>query len=200
MEHFEPIVIPNVFMRKKPELLKRLADMSPEQAATFERDKAMIIGEESEMEAFSNFMRLFREEGSRDLVLFNGVEFLYPDAEFKTALTGEFDHILILRAKKCIVYNELKTTFSKSHALKKRQFEKFTRLLRDHFPIGEGWRLILCYGFARWPGSSADDTDRRPCSKCAQFVFMVNDYASIKAWFKGIESLSRGNPGALTRI
>ena len=170
-----------------------MADMTPEQREAFQKDKALIIGEESELAAFSNFARLFREENCRGLVLFNGVvEFLYPDAEFKVEITGEFDHILILERERCLVYNELKTTFSRSHALKKRQFEKFRRLLQDHFPIGDGWRLILCYGFTRWPGSNPEAVDNRPCSKCGEFVFMVKDFESIKTWYRGITSLLTG--------
>ena len=165
--------------------------MTTSQLAHFNSEVALLRGDESEQSSFSNFAKLFcgAKYAHMRIFLFNGVEFLYPDAKGSKALTGEFDQIIIDESKKAIIYTELKTTFSRSHAVKKRQFERFLELIRCHFPVGMGWKLVTAYGFTEWPAKKPDDgsPEMRPCTECAKNVFFVNDFQSIANWYDGLE-------------
>ena len=114
------------------------------------------------------------------IVLFTGIEFLFPSVEKDVTLVGEFDHILVIDSLKLIIYCELKATFSRSLAKRKRQFERFKDLLESHFPIGEGWRLATAYGFSRMPDNG------RLCSSCGDNVFFVNQASSLRKWLDQI--------------
>ena len=159
---FPPIFVPDVFIPKVPRAQKKLEDMTAEQREHFEEFKKTLVGDESERACFGNLRRLLTvcncplsvkrgQEGHQCILKghpnlrifsFAGTEFLYPDAEYKKTLTAEFDNIFIIDALKAIVYCELKGTFSKSHALKKKQFERFKSLIGELFPLGEGWRIL----------------------------------------------------------
>ena len=59
--------------------------------------------------------------------------------------------------------------------------------MEDHFPIGEDWNLVTSYGFTSWPTETTESCpSKRPCHECEKYVFMVNDYGSIKKWFDGL--------------
>ena len=171
--------------------------MTPEQREHFEAHRKTLVGDESERECFNNLKRLlagcdcseqginrgqhkcfFKRSAERlRIALFSGVEFLFPDADLKKELVGEFDEVLVVDELKLVIYCELKGTFSKSHALKKQQFGRFKALLENHFPIGEGWRLSTVYGFGKLPGST------KLCKRCSPYVFMMNDFESMRRWF-----------------
>ena len=186
---FDPIWVPNTFIKKRPEAIKPWSAMTVEQKQHFAKHKALIKGDESEEASFTNLSRVLSQKRYRKnrIFVFNGVEFLFPDSDFKTGLVGEFDHIIVDESKNAIIYIELKTTFSRSHAIRKRQFEKFRALVQLHFPMGEGWRLVTAYGFTEWPNSMDEGAfARRPCIECAKNVFFVDDPSSIQRWYDGI--------------
>ena len=163
--------------------------MSERERDHFRTKHATIKGTQSEQASFTNFARLFRqrEHEAMRIVFFNGVEFLYPDSSFENEMKGEFDQIIIDDSKKVIIYTELKTTFSRKQALKKRQFERFKSLVDTHFPVGEGWKLVTAYGFTEWPKPQDNEPSLRPCTTCATNIFFVIDFESIQAWYKGLE-------------
>ena len=168
--------------------------MTEEQRTHFSKEKALLRGDESERSAFSNFAELFHNKKYSDMhiFLFNGVEFLYPDSKCTKVLTGEFDQVIIDESKKAIIYTELKTTFSRSHAVKKKQFERFLELISCHFPVGQGWRLVTAYGFTEWPTPQEDGSpEMRPCNECAKNIFFVNNLKGIADWYDGLEEQLR---------
>ena len=187
---FEPISVPHTFIRKKPEVVLNWAQLTDEQKDEFEKHKNLIMGDESEEAAFTNFARLFRRPEFEDLriVSFNGVEFLFPDASYRKEITGEYDQIIVVEYVKAVFYVEYKRTFSGNHARKKRQFEKFRSLLQTHFPFGEGWKLVTSYGFSKWPDSCAE----HPWAKCMEHVFMVENYDQMEAWFDNMLAKLKG--------
>ena len=181
--------MPNTFIRKKPQITSKWARMTPEQQAEFEKYRHTILGDDYEESAFSNFARLFRENiRYKKLRIFsmNGTEFLFPDAEMKAEITGEYDQVIVVEAAKVVVYAEYKGTFSGNHARKKRQFERFREHLTNHFPAGEGWKLVTSYGFGKWPEPQDGGVGKRPCRRCEKFTFLVGDYQGIKDWFDNI--------------
>ena len=191
-EPFQPIIVPHTFIRKKPEAIMKWTEMSPEQQAELEKYKLTIVGDDAEATAFANFARLLREKRYRPLRIFtfNGVEFLFPDGSYSKQITGEYDQIIVVDVAKVVVYLEYKRTFSGNHARKKRQFEKFAQHLRNHFPVGEGWRLVTSYGFEKWPEQYEGSGMKRPCDNCRPFVFMIDDYEAMSGWFDNIISQS----------
>ena len=55
----------------------------------------------------------------------------------------------------------------------------FKKLLDDHLPVGEGWRLVTAYGFSKWPNDKKDGSpSMRPCPRCSKNVFLVDDVRS----------------------
>ena len=144
---FAPIFVPSAFIKKKPEVAKKYDEMTEVQRKHYARHKSLITGDESEQAAFTNFARLFREERyeAERIVVFHGLEFIFPSEDFTRQLTGEYDQIFVVEKRRLILYLENKTTFSRNHALKKRQFEKFRELLDIQFPVGEGWKLVTAY-------------------------------------------------------
>lgn len=185
-------MLPQTFIRKKVEVICRWESMTPEQKIEFEKYKHTVIGDDSEAAAFSNFSKLFRREKYEYTRIFsmNGIEFLFPDAEFTKEITGEYDQIIVAEEIKTIVYVEYKATFSGNHARKKQQFIKFRSLLDTHFPIDEGWVLVTSYGFAKYPACDKNNPVV-PCATCQKFVFLVQSFPEISAWFNSIISLRK---------
>ena len=167
--------------------------MTPQQQDHFSKHHHLLKGDESEAAAFTNLCRILRQDKYHKdrIVIFNGTEFLYPSEEVNAEqgsnnakeVTGEFDQIFIIPSKKLIIYAELKYTFSKKHAQKKRQFDKFKQLLEMHFPIGPGWRLVTSYGFMAWPNGG---DSLRPCQNCSKYIFFMDDCQGIQKWLDGI--------------
>lgn len=187
---FAPIFVPSVFIKKDPTVIKHVDDMTDSQKKELERRLPMIRGTQSEQASFTNFVKLFRQAKylALRIVFFNGIEFLYPDSAFEKEFKGEFDQIIVDESKKAIIYAELKTTFSKSHAIRKRQFERFKSLVDTHFPVGEGWKLVTAYGFTEWPKSQDNgEPPQRPCEACGKHIFFVNDFGSIQRWYNGLD-------------
>ena len=174
--------------------------MTPEQREHFEAHRNTLVGDESERECFNNLKRLlagcdcseqginrgqhkcfFKRSAERlRIALFSGVEFLFPDADLKKELVGEFDEVFVIDELKVVVYCELKGTFSRSNALKKQQFKRFKNLLETHFPLGEGWRYATVYGFSKLPEGA------KLCDRCSKHVFMVHDLDSMTTWFANL--------------
>ena len=101
-------MVPHTFVRKKAEVIKKWESMTPEQQKEFEKYRKTIIGDDSEAAAFTNFRSLFQKREHKSVRIFsmNGIEFLFPDAEFTKEITGEYDQIIIADTIKTIIYVE----------------------------------------------------------------------------------------------
>ena len=100
-----------------------------------------------------------------------------------------------MASARLIVYVEYKATFSANHARKKKQFERFRDLLRNHFPVGQGWRLVTAYGFGRWPRTEDGEKCLLPCKKCEKFTFLVDDKEGIGKFLEYLLALPPVNAG-----
>ena len=197
---FKPVFVPDVLIPKVPRVQKRIEDMTDEERERFSKHLATIVGDESEKDCFENFKKIlttcdcskkrrrtdqhkcFYKKYAMNMrtILFNGVEFLFPDAESKKELKGEFDEVQVIDELKLIIYAELKVTFSRNLANKKDQFGRFKELIQSHFPVGEGWRVATSYGFSKLPENG------RLCQECAKYVFFVNKTESMRKWMNNI--------------
>ena len=179
---FPPVIAPHTFVRKIPKVLTPWEEMTPEQQEFFGPHKNTILGDESECAAFGSFAQLFRQPKYESYRIFslNGVEFLFPNENSTDGIVGEFDQVFIAQSIRTVMYIEYKVTFSAKHAQKKKQFERFKKLLQSHFPMGDGWRLVFCYGFSRYPDYNGKAL---PCKNCSPFTFLVNDRAALEEWF-----------------
>ena len=171
--------------------------MTEEQREYFKAEHNLLKGDESEAAFFTSLVNIFRQEKYKQnrIFIFNGVKFLYPGCEIPQShpeqaetirelqgLIGEFDTAIIDESNKLITYVELKYTFSRNHSIKKAQFVRFKKLLDNHLPVGEGWRLVTAYGFSKWPNDKEDGSpSMRPCPRCSKNVFLVDDVRSRHA-------------------
>ena len=158
-----------------------MKDMSAREIDHFKKKLQTLFGDESEEDAFINFSKVLKQSkyDILGLVIFNGVEFLFPGENFNGELKGEFDYIILSAALRLIIYVELKGTFSKIHALKKLQFQHFCQYVVDLFPVGDEWSLITAYGFSTESKSS-------PCPDCDKFILKVDSEKSIQTWWDNI--------------
>ena len=167
--------------------------MTPEEQDKYQKYKHTVLGDESEQMAFSNFSRLFSDRRYDRVRIFslNGIEYLFPNSDMSREKTGEFDQILVVDVAKIVVYIEYKRTFSAAHAKKKRQFEHFREFFEANFPSGKGWKLVTCYGFAKWPQQGELAVNLRPCADCRPYVFLINDLSDMRKWFDHLMSVHK---------